>query len=43
MDCLEKNPDRRPSMEQVARVYAESASLVQSNLPLAGKSTYAGA
>ena len=27
MDCLEKNPDRRPSMEQVARVYAESASL----------------
>ena len=27
MDCLEKNPDRRPSMEQVARVYTESASL----------------
>lgn len=29
MACLEKNPDRRPSMEQVARVYAHSASLVQ--------------
>ena len=43
MDCLEKNPDRRPTMEQVARVYAESASLVQSNLPSAGKPTYAGA
>ena len=28
MDCLEKNPDRRPSMEQVARVYADSASLL---------------
>jgi serine/threonine protein kinase len=27
IDCLEKNPDRRPSMEQVARVYADSASL----------------
>jgi len=27
MACLEKNPDRRPSMEQVARVYADSASL----------------
>jgi hypothetical protein len=25
--CLEKNPDRRPTMEQVARVYADSASL----------------
>lgn len=29
MDCLEKNPDCRPTMEQVARVYAESAALVQ--------------
>jgi serine/threonine protein kinase len=29
MDCLEKNPDRRPSMEQVARVYADSASLLR--------------
>lgn len=27
MACLEKNPDRRPSMEHVARVYADSASL----------------
>jgi len=27
MACLEKNPDRRPSMDQVARVYADSASL----------------
>lgn len=27
MACLEKNPVRRPSMEQVARVFAESASL----------------
>jgi serine/threonine protein kinase len=27
MACLEKNPDRRPTMEQVARVYADSASL----------------
>jgi len=25
--CLEKNPDRRPTMEHVARVYANSASL----------------
>jgi serine/threonine protein kinase len=29
MDCLEKNPDRRPSMEQVARIYADSASLLK--------------
>ncbi len=29
MDCLEKNPDRRPSMEQVARVYADSTSLIR--------------
>jgi serine/threonine protein kinase len=29
MACLEKNPDRRPSMEQVARVYADSASLLK--------------
>jgi serine/threonine protein kinase len=27
MECLEKNPDRRPSMEQVAQVYADSAAL----------------
>ena len=27
--CLEKNPDRRPPMEQVARVYADSASLLK--------------
>lgn len=27
MACLEKNPDRRPTMEQVARVYADSAAL----------------
>jgi serine/threonine protein kinase len=27
MACLEKDPDRRPSMERVARVYADSASL----------------
>ena len=27
MACLEKDPDRRPTMEQVARVYADSASL----------------
>jgi len=25
--CLEKNPDRRPSMEKVAQVYADSAAL----------------
>jgi len=29
MACLEKNPDRRPSMEKVARVYADSASLLK--------------
>jgi serine/threonine protein kinase len=29
MACLEKNPNRRPSMEQVARVYADSASLLK--------------
>jgi serine/threonine protein kinase len=29
MACLEKNPNRRPSMEQVAKVYADSASLYQ--------------
>ena len=29
MACLEKNPDRRPSMEQVAQVYADSASLIK--------------
>ncbi|MGA2683638.1 MAG: protein kinase [Verrucomicrobiota bacterium] len=29
MACLEKNPDRRPSMEQIARVYADSASLLK--------------
>lgn len=27
MDCLEKNPERRPSMDQVARLFANSASL----------------
>jgi serine/threonine protein kinase len=27
MACLEKDPDRRPSMEKVAQVYADSASL----------------
>ena len=27
MACLEKTPDRRPSMEQVAKIYADSASL----------------
>jgi len=27
MACLEKTPDQRPSMEQVARSYAESASM----------------
>lgn len=27
MSCLEKNPGSRPSMEQVARIYAESAEL----------------
>jgi serine/threonine protein kinase len=27
MACLEKNPDHRPSMERVARIYADSASL----------------
>lgn len=27
MACLEKNPNRRPTMEQVAKVYADSASL----------------
>jgi len=27
MACLEKNPDRRPSMEQVAKIYTDSASL----------------
>jgi hypothetical protein len=27
MACLEKNPDRRPTMEQVARVYADTDSL----------------
>ena len=29
MACLEKDPDRRPSMERVARVYADSASLFE--------------
>ena len=29
MACLEKNPDKRPTMETVARVYAESAALVK--------------
>jgi len=29
MDCLEKNPDRRPAMEQVALVYADSAALLK--------------
>ena len=29
MACLEKNPNRRPSMEQVAKVYADSASLYE--------------
>jgi eukaryotic-like serine/threonine-protein kinase len=29
MACLEKNPGRRPSMEQVAKVYADSASLLK--------------
>lgn len=29
MACLKKNPDQRPSMEQVARVYADSASLLK--------------
>ena len=29
MACLEKDPDRRPSMERVAKVYADSASLFQ--------------
>ena len=28
MDCLEKNPDRRPTMEHVAKVYADSAALL---------------
>ena len=27
MACLEKNPDRRPTMEHVAKIYADSASL----------------
>ena len=27
MSCLEKKPERRPSMEHVARCYAETASL----------------
>ena len=27
MACLEKNPGRRPSMDRVAQVYADSASL----------------
>jgi len=29
MACLEKNPHRRPSMEQVAQVYADSAALLK--------------
>lgn len=29
MSCLEKLPNRRPSMEQVARCYAETASLLK--------------
>jgi len=29
MSCLEKNPDHRPTMERVAQVYAQSASLVK--------------
>lgn len=28
MACLEKSPDRRPSMENIARCYAEAASLL---------------
>jgi len=31
MACLEKNPKRRPAMDQVAKVYAESASLVKAD------------
>lgn len=33
MACLEKKPDRRPTMEQVAKYYAESASLVEKIRP----------
>jgi serine/threonine-protein kinase len=29
MSCLEKQPNRRPSMEQVARCYAETANLLK--------------
>jgi serine/threonine protein kinase len=29
MACLEKNPDQRPTMETIARVYDESAALVK--------------
>jgi serine/threonine protein kinase len=29
MACLEKNPDKRPTMERVAQVYAKSAALVK--------------
>jgi serine/threonine-protein kinase len=29
MSCLEKNPQRRPTMERVARAFAESAELVK--------------
>ena len=29
MACLEKSPDHRPTMERVAQVYAQSASLVK--------------
>ena len=37
MACLEKKPEQRPSMEHVARCYADAASLLNPNSKAAGR------